>query len=116
MTRADAETFWVGQPVKVHSDGRRSTAQDGEIVRVGRDLVDIQTGTRVRSFRIKGQRLNGDQTGVGTVFRTLAQEEDASRRSAAEKVINENGLTIRPGVWMTTKGLEAIAEFLEEQC
>lgn len=117
MTRADAETFWVGQPVKVHSDGRRSTAQDGEIVRVGRDLVDIQTGTRVRSFRIKGQRLNGDQTGVGTTFRTLDQTNESRRRRSATEIIKRHGLLIAlTSQPLSTEKLEAIAEFLEELC
>lgn len=114
MTRADEAMFHVGQPVKVRAHGKGST--DGEIVRVGRDLVDIRTGTSVRSFRIQGQRLNGDNTGMGTVFRTLEQEAESERRSGAIKTIKRHGLLIGLDNRMSTDRLVSIAEFLEGPC
>lgn len=117
---AERHELFVGQPVKVHQNGIRS-ASDGEITRVGQDLVDIKVGAyqNVRTFRIADQRLNDKQYGSHSFFRTLVQEERHEREARAVKRLAAYGCRFdvgSAGRSLPVEKLERIADILEESC
>jgi hypothetical protein len=86
---ADKSQLSLGQQVKVHHL-RGVTKQDGTIVRIGCDLVDIRAGEsrNTEAFRIGTQQRNGDSVGAQAYFRTLEQDAENQRRVAAVYVLN----------------------------
>jgi len=110
------ETFTQGQPVKVYQR-YLSAAQDGKIVRVGRDLVDIQIGAlrNVMVFRKLDQRLNSKEHPGSAHFVTLEQHETAQRRSRAVGVLHRHGLRFDVARQsLDIEKLEAIGRILED--
>lgn len=117
---AERSELELQQPVKVHQNGLRA-AQDGKIVRIGRDLVDIQIGAyqTVKTFRIMDQRLNDKQYGSHSFFRTLEQEAVNQRRSDAIDRLHTHGVRFDVGSSsrsLPVEKIERIADILEEPC
>lgn len=111
------EDLFEGQTVKVYQSFLTS-AQQGEIVRIGRTLVDIRIGAYsiVKQYRILDQRLSGRDNGSGNFFQTLEQYDAQKRRSAAMDVLARYGCRFDLGSRsVDVEKLEAIGRILEEQ-
>jgi hypothetical protein len=112
---ADKSQLSLGQTVKVcHLRG--ISKQDGKIVRIGRELVDIksETSRSTEAFRIQSQRRNGDDTGTRAYFQTLEQDAAAQRRADAVRVLNKHGVRLDREKSFPVEQLERIAAVLEE--
>lgn len=112
MERGD---LTVGQPVKVFDRNGTRAGQplggwDGTVVKVKREYVEIDypRGQRIRDFLIRTQH---DKTGFRN-FRTLEQDEESNRWSAARAVLLKYGMV--PSMGIPIDKMERIAAILEE--
>jgi len=110
--------FEPGQPVVVSEHGR---SYDGEIVSVGRSLLEITYGGRSRivKFRQDTQRATDPQIGSGTYFQTLEEVAARDREIAARIILSDCGIELSPRRKFTVEQMEALARvaqtFTEEE-
>lgn len=100
----------VGQEVQV-SDGRNNLRCP--IIKVGRALVTIEMHGRPHQFRIDTQRLNREDHGVGTWFRTDEQVEQAELVNRARSTLFDARL--RPDRGADPEVVIRVAEFLRNE-
>jgi hypothetical protein len=100
----------VGDEVVVTSRRRRDVARyPGEIVKVGRALVQIRSNGRVETFRIDTGVIN-DKYG-GSWFETPEDATRRERKAAAQSVLREHHITLDFSRHrFTLEQVEALAE------
>jgi hypothetical protein len=109
--------YYVGQTLFIHG-GLVGKAVKGTVTRVGRELIDIDYpggNMATKTFRMKGQRLDGPQFGSATVFRTEAQQAVLDRTSTAMKVLSDNGMYFNSRTKLSLEKLEAIAAIFTQE-
>ena len=99
--------FEVGQPVSIR---HRDRAYAGEIVKVGRILVDIRYNGRVVRFLQSTQRALGTRTGPAIYFRIPDDTDSQDRVQAARQVLASHGVELSPRHTFTVEQVEALAE------
>lgn len=102
----------LGDEVRVFDvNGRRNGQPEGgwpgEVVRVGRTLVDIQYRSRIDSFRIDSGRVN-DKYGHQW-FKTLEQAAAAERLNGAHQILREHKVSLERGNTFTADQVERLA-------
>jgi hypothetical protein len=102
--------FQVGQAVTVQ-DRRRTYA--GEIVKVGRILVDIRYLGRVVQFMQSTQRALGTETGPAIRFRIADDTDRQDRVQAARQVLASHGVELTSRHTFTVEQVEALAEVVK---
>jgi hypothetical protein len=99
--------FEVGQAVSVSDRGR---AYAGEIVKVGRILVDIRYLGRVVKFSQNAQCALGTETGPAICFRIPDDIDRQDRMQEARQVLARHGVELSPRHTFTVEQVEALAE------
>lgn len=110
MTSSDLH---LGQEVRVFERNRRPKQEDsvpGEVVRVGRKLVDIKYGWATVTFRIDTQTINDSYGGVW--FKTPEQAIADRRRHEAEQILRMHKITLDFGHRLTDSQVRALAELV----
>jgi hypothetical protein len=102
--------FEVGQAVSV-IDRNRTYA--GEIVKVGRVLVDIRYLGRVVGFRRNTQRALGTEAGPAIYFRVPDDTDRQDRIQAARQVLASHGVELSPRHTFTVEQVEVLAEVVK---
>lgn len=119
MSRPEAIAIAVGDAVKVfdingHRSGQPEGGWDGEVVKVGRALVEVRYGrrfARTQKFRLATQVSNDHYQ--HQTFQTLAQAEERSRMRAARAVLTAHGIEFNwRGSELPVEVLEQLAEVL----
>ena len=103
-------TFKVGQAVSV---SHRDRTYAGEIVKVGRVLVDIRYGGRVVQFSHHSGRALGTRTGQPIYFRIPLVMETQDRIRAARQVLASHGVELSPRHTFAVEQVEALAEVVK---
>ena len=98
-----------GDEVRVFSRRRRDSQSDpGEIVKVGRTLVEVRWLGRIEKFRIDTRVIND---GYGSVwFETPADTDRRERTTAAQEVLIAAGIELSYRRRFTLEQIEALAE------
>jgi hypothetical protein len=102
--------FEVGQVVSVEDRGR---SYAGEIVKVGRILVDIRYLGRVVKFSQNTQRALGTETGPAISFRIAADIDRHERMQAAQQLLASHGVELSPDHTFTIDQVQALAEVVK---
>lgn len=89
----DAYAIAVGDPVEIRYGYGTS---DGTVIKIGRKLVHIKTGSRIMRFRRDTQRIDS-KTEYSVRFRTIPQVKDEARRIQLLGLLRENGVELRRG-------------------
>jgi hypothetical protein len=99
--------FEVGQQVSIK---HRDRAYAGEIVKVGRILVDIRYNGRVVRFLQSTQRALGTRTGPAIYFRIPDDTDRRDRMQGARQALASHGVELSPRHHFTVEQAEALAE------
>jgi hypothetical protein len=91
----------------------RDRIHAGEIVKVGRTMVDIRYLGRVVKFSRKTQLALGTETGPKICFRTTADIDGWDRVAAARQVLVRHGVELSPLRTFTVEQVEALAEVVK---
>ena len=102
--------FEVGQAVSVSDRGRTYA---GEIVKVGRMLVDVRYLGRVVKFAQNTQRALGTEAGPAIRFRIPDDIAGQDRMQAARQVLASHGVELSPRHAFTVEQVEALAEVVK---
>jgi hypothetical protein len=101
--------FEVGQAVSVRD---RDRTYAGEIVKVGRVLVDIRYNGRVVQFLRNAQRALGSRARPGIYFRIPDDKDRQGRMQAARQVLASHGIELSPRRTFTVEQVEALVEVI----
>lgn len=117
----DRKDLSIGQGVRVRGRNGNRPGQPrggwpGEVVRIGRTLVDIVSGAGKMDFRIDSQKSNDD---VGYYsFKTLEQAALDDRLDTAVETLRASKVTLGFGHGLTLEQIEELADvvrtFLKE--
>ena len=101
--------FEVGQAVGISA---RDRTYAGQIVKVGRILVDIRYNGRVVKFLQNTQRALGTRAGAGIYFRIPDDMDAQDRAQAARRVLASHGVDLSPRHTFTVEQVEALADVI----
>jgi hypothetical protein len=88
----------------------RGRTYAGEIVKVGRILVDISYLGRVVKFSRNTQRALGTETGPAISFRIGEDTGRHDRMQAAQQLLASHGVELSPDHTFTVEQVQALAE------
>jgi hypothetical protein len=101
--------FAVGQAVSIR---HRDRTYAGEIVKVGRILVDVRYNGRVVKFLQSTQRALGTRAGPAIYFRIPDDTDRQDRAQAARQALARHGVELSPRHTFTIEQVEALAEVI----